>query len=178
MSSVQSLISDHPSNSIDNPNITSYTMKTWAKSYAPIRRYRLHTVVDEQGMTYADFDTPFLPLMDDEEKRMSEVGHPPNSRHWRFETEADIEHWWHTEVSDVVLAAWHKYPTIVPTDHTNPPGDVNIPQSVDSTYAMYIHGERAPIIIGEMKRNLIQASEWSGGELGEPRKKLTQELRG
>lgn len=178
MSSVQSLIYDHPSNFIANPNITSYTGKTWVKSYAPIRRYRLDTAIDETGMTHADFDAAFLPLMNDEEKRMSDVGHPPNSRHWRFETEADIEHWWHTEVSDVVLAAWHRYPTIVPTDHTNTPGDVNVPQSVDSTYAMYIQGERAPVIIGEMKRNLIQANEWIRGDPGEPQRVLSRELRG
>lgn len=172
MSSVQSLIYDHPSNFIANPNITSYTGKTWVKSYAPIRRYRLHTAIDETGMTHADFDSAFLPLMNDEEKRMSEAGHPPNSRHWRF------EHWWHTEVSDVVLAAWHRYPTTVPTDHTNPPGDVNVPQSVESTYAMYIQGGRAPVIIGEMKRNLIQANEWIRGDPGEPQRVLSRELRG
>ncbi|KAJ4307647.1 hypothetical protein N0V84_012591 [Fusarium piperis] len=178
MTSVQALIDDHPSNHIDNPNITSYTGKTWAKSYAPVQRYRLHTTVDAQNMTHANFDHGFLPLMDDEEKRMSEVGYPPNARHWRFETEADIEHWWHTEVSDVVLAAWHRYPTVVPTDHTNPLGDVNIPQNVDSTYAMYIDGSRAPVIIGEMKRNLIRAREWNRGELGNPQLALSQELRG
>lgn len=128
--------------------------------------------------TGVDFDTAFLPLMDDEEKRMSEVGQPPNPRHWRLETEADIEHWWHTEVSDVVLAAWQRYPAIVQTAHTAPLGDISIPENVDSTYAMYLGGSRAPVIIGEMKRNLIRVDMWSKGQLNEAQQRLAQELRG
>ncbi|KAI8681683.1 hypothetical protein NCS55_00420800 [Fusarium keratoplasticum] len=180
MSSVQSLIFQHPTNSIDNPDITSYTSKTWAKSYASLRRYRLHTTMDMGSgeVTGVDFDTAFLPLMDDEEKRMSEVGQLPNARHWRFETEADIEHWWHTEVSDVVLAAWQRYPAIVQTDHTAPLGDKNIPENVDSTYAMYLGGSRTPVIIGEMKRNLIRVDAWCQGRMNEAQQRLAQELRG
>ncbi|KAM0439584.1 hypothetical protein ACHAPT_000676 [Fusarium lateritium] len=116
--------------------------------------------------------------MDDEVKRMSEVGQPPNSRHWRLETEADIEHWWHTEISDVVLAAWRRYPTIVQTDHTNPLRKTDIPENADSTYAMYLNGSRAPVVIGEMKRNLIRVDSWYQGTLTEPQQRLARELRG
>ncbi|RSL86981.1 hypothetical protein CEP52_015658 [Fusarium oligoseptatum] len=180
MSSVQSLIFQHPTNSVNNLDITSYTSKTWAKSYVPLRRYRLHTTMDMDSgeVTRVDFDTAFLPLMEDEEKRMSEIGQPPNARHWRFETEADIEHWWHTEVSDVVLAAWQRYPAIVQTDHTAPLGDKNIPENVDSTYAMYLGSSRAPVIIGEMKRNLIRVDAWCQGTVNEAQQRLAQELRG
>ncbi|KAI8683105.1 hypothetical protein NCS56_00434400 [Fusarium sp. Ph1] len=90
MSSVQSLIFQYPTNSIDNLDITSYTSKTWAKSYAPLRRYRLHMTMDMGSgeVTGVDFDTAFLPLMDDEEKRTSEVGQLPNARHCSTEARA------------------------------------------------------------------------------------------
>ena len=74
--------------------------------------------------------------------------------------EADIEHWFHTEISDVVLAAWARYPPIIQTCHTGPLSTVNIPENVDSTYAIYMSNKKVPLAIGEMKRNLISAERW------------------
>lgn len=69
---------------------------------------------------------------------MGEPAQQPNVRQWRLETEADIEHWWYSEVSDVVLAAWATYPAIIQTSHTKPLTDVNIAENIDCTYAMYV----------------------------------------
>lgn len=175
---VRSLILQQPENPVDNPEMISYTDKTWARDYPPINNFLIHTTMDEQGLVQANFDSAFLPLDADDETRLSETAYPPNARRWRLETEADMEHWWHTEVSDVVLAAWSRFPSIVQTSHTKPLSDVNIPENVDSTYAMYIANMRAAVVIGETKRNLINAQEWQRGHLTRPQMKLASELRG
>lgn len=109
---------------------------------------------------------------------MSELAQPPNERYWRLETEADMEHWWHTEISNVVLAAWAQYPYIVQTCYTKPLRDIAIPDNVDATYAMYIGNTRVSVVIGEMKRNLMPESRWQSGNLEEAQQKLARELRG
>ena len=114
----------------------------------------------------------------DDQRRMGEPAQTPNDRFWRLETEADIEHWWHTEISDVVLAAWARYPRITQTCHTKPLSDINIPDNVDCTYAMHVDNIRVPLAIGEMKRNPIVPSRWQANSLTEPQQKLARELRG
>jgi hypothetical protein len=103
-----------------------------------MRNLTVHTTVDHEAIVHAAFDPAFLPLCNDEEKRTTEPSYPANSRFWRLETEADVEHWWHTEISDVVLAAWATYPAVVQSCHIKPLVDVQIPENVDSTYAIYI----------------------------------------
>lgn len=63
---------------------------------------------------------------------------------------------------------------------TDPSGlrEVNIAENVDCTYAVYIGNQRAPVAIGEMKRNLINSREWQTGRLSEPQQRLARELRG
>ena len=63
-------------------------------------------------------------------------------------------------MSDVILAAWANFPVITQTCHTKPLGEVNIPENVDSTYAIYVGNVRMPLVIGEMKRNLINGVIW------------------
>jgi hypothetical protein len=178
MASAGELILQHPVNLVDNPKYITYTDKYWAREYPPLRNFTVHSTVDHDGTIHAAFDPAFLPLCADEERRTSEPAQPPNSRFWRLETEADVEHWWHTEISDVVLAAWARYPAIVQTCHTKPLTEQTIPENVDSTYAMYAGNMRVPIAIGEMKRNLINATHWKSGNLMEAQQKLARELRG
>ena len=177
-STVNDLISQEPTNVIQNPELKSYTNKPWATAYPPIGNFSIHSVVDETGFYHANFDSVFHPLDADDQMRFAEPASFPNPRFWRLETEADMEHWWHDEVSDVVMAAWANYPTIVQTSHTKPLTDVHIPENVDSTYAMYINNMRTPLVIEEIKRNLIKANQWQTGNLTAPQKSLSSELRG
>jgi len=157
----------------------SYTGKPWAREYAPLQKMSVHTSFDHTGLCHATFDTAFIPLYDnEEEKRGNEPAYPPNTRFWRLESESDIEHWWHAEVSDIVLSAWAQYPRMVETCHAKPLRLVNVPENVDSTYSVYIGNQRSPIAIGEIKRNLINDREWQAGILGAAQQKLASELRG
>ncbi|KAL2174067.1 uncharacterized protein P884DRAFT_159421, partial [Thermothelomyces heterothallicus CBS 202.75] len=108
----------------------------------------------------------------------SEPARPPNERYWRLETESDVEHWWHTEISDIVMAAWARYPAIVQTCHTKPLSEITISENVDSTYGVYIGNQRYPVVIGEMKRNLINEEDWQANSLRDTQQKLARELRG
>jgi len=138
----------------------------------------VYTTIDNEGTVHASFDPAFLALDNDEEKRASEPARSPNERYWRLETESDVEHWWHTEVSDIVMAAWARYPTIVQTCHTKPLSDITISENVDSTYGVYIGNQRYPVAIGEMKRNLINGKDWQTNSLRDAQQKLARELRG
>ncbi|KAK3336914.1 hypothetical protein B0T19DRAFT_447695 [Cercophora scortea] len=179
MSSAGELILQHSQNIVENPKYISYTDKPWAQAYEPIRNLSVHSVIDQEGTFHATFDPAFLPLWEhEEEKRITESAHPPNTRFWRLETESDIEHWWHTEISDIVLSAWAQCPAIIQTCHTTPLRDVKIPEIVDSTYAVYIGNQRFPVAIGEMKRNLIGWDHWQNGRLSAAQQKLARELRG
>ncbi|POR33134.1 Uncharacterized protein TPAR_06662 [Tolypocladium paradoxum] len=53
-----------------------------------------------------------LPSFDNDQNRLNEPSGFPNERSWRLETEADMENWWHTEVSSPILSAWNRYPRI------------------------------------------------------------------
>jgi hypothetical protein len=172
------LILQHSVNNIHNPQYTSSTNKAWAAVYPAIDQLTVRTTVNHDGAVHATFEPAFLPLSADEDRRTSAPAYPPNERFWRLETEADAEHWWHTEISDIVLAAWASRPCIVQTCHTTPLTDVNITENVDCTYAMYIGNERVPIAIGEMKRNLINADEWQSSRLSTGQQRLARELRG
>jgi hypothetical protein len=43
---------------------------------------------------------------------------------------------------------------------------------------MYVDNARVPVLIGEIKRNLINKREWQSGTLSEPQNRLSRELRG
>jgi len=179
MATAGALLSQDPTNEIYDTGYTSSTDKPWAQAYpsVPKQRLKVHTTIDASGTTHVDFDTALIPLQADDERRLNEAAQAPNERYWRLDTEADIEHWWHTEVSDVVMAAWARYPRIVQTSHTGPPS-VNVPESVDCTYATYMSNQRVPVLIGEMKRNFIKPRQWLARELNEGQVKLARELRG
>ncbi|KAL2163218.1 hypothetical protein VTH06DRAFT_5274 [Thermothelomyces fergusii] len=172
------LILQNPENVIQNLNYTSYSNKDWAQHYPDATNFLVHTWTSSDGLVHADFDSAFLPLDDDDERRIGEPAHPPNQRFWQLEVEADVEHFWHTEISDVVLAAWARWPRIVQTCHTAPSSGEKISETVDATYALYIGDQKKPVVIGEMKRNLILPNEWMTGTLRETQQKLARELRG
>jgi len=56
-----------------------------------------------------------------------------------------MEHWWHTEISNVVLAAWTRHPTMVQTCHTKPLTEVTTAENVDCTYSIRIDNQRVPV---------------------------------
>jgi hypothetical protein len=79
-----------------------------------------------------------------------------------------------------VLAAWASNPPVLQTSHCKPLGEDNIPENVEVTYSVEIGGQRRALAIGEMKRNLVHAASWQGGDLSRKssQKRLSQELRG
>ncbi|KAK5998643.1 hypothetical protein PT974_01024 [Cladobotryum mycophilum] len=179
MPTAREVIEQHPTNEIETPNITSYTNKTWAQGFKSITNFCKGTRVDPNtGIFHSNFDHAPHPLDNDDEKRLKEPAAFPNLRSWRLETEADIEHWWHTEISDPVLSAWAKYPRLQQTCHTQPLSNISIAENIDATYAMYMGNLRVPVVIGEIKRNLIDQDVWQSGALTEAQTKLARELRG
>ncbi|KAK3317509.1 hypothetical protein B0T19DRAFT_405201 [Cercophora scortea] len=174
-------ILQHPTNPTRNTKYTTSSDKEWARRFKPITKIIPRTnVVD--GITYADFEPAFLPLFDDDRVRMGEPAVAPNPRQWRLESEADCENWFNSEISNVVLAAWTAYPDILQTSHTKPLTKENISQNIDSTYSTKVRGGgiRVPLVIGEMKRNLINPDDWQEGDITRSvaQTRLSQELRG
>jgi hypothetical protein len=178
MPTAEELILQHAVNSVYNTDLTSSTDKNWARAYAPLQNLHIHTTVNADDTVSATFDPYFLPPLADEQRRINEPAQHPNVRFWRFETESDIEHFWNTEISDVVLAAWARYPALVQTSHTKPLSEVNISENVDSTYGLYIGNVRVPVAVGEIKRIFISPMEWQTGNLRPGQVKLARELRG
>lgn len=132
------------------------------------------------GLIKANFD-PLLPFDEDDDKRSEAPSVTPNKRVWRFESEADCELWFHTEISNTVLAGWGKYPQVTQSSHNKPPTAESIKKEVDSTYTIkWAPGERGVIAIGEMKRATLRDSdEWQNGRLTSSGQiLLSQELRG
>ena len=173
-------ILQHPSNPVHNTEYVTGSDKPWARPFKPMKNITVHSFVDNQGMSQANFDDAFFALCDDDRVRMNEPASPSNVREWRFEMEADCENWFHTEVSNVVLAAWARYPSVLQSSHIKPLTDETIPENVDITYSVKLGQRRFPLAIGEIKRNLISADVWSrGGTLTSVRQqKLSRELRG
>jgi hypothetical protein len=173
-------ILQHPTNAVHITGYTTASDKEWARRYKPVVNLVTRSIVAADGLSYAQFEEAFWPLCDDDRARMNEPYLPPNLRRWRFEMEADCENWFHSEVSNVVLAAWASNPPVLQTSHCKPLGEDNIPENVDVTYSVEIGGQRRALAIGEMKRNLVHAASWQGGDLSRKssQKRLSQELRG
>ena len=176
---VGDLLLEQPINYTYNPGYVSATDKSWAKAYPPVTNVITRSRRNADGSVWADFDGPFLPEFADDELRRSLPANLPNTRKWRLETEADGENWFHSEVSNVVLAAWSECPSVLQASHIKPLTEETIPEVVDTTYSIKMQRLRLPVLIGEMKRNLIEADEWARGKIkGKSQLKLSQELRG
>lgn len=114
--------------------------------------------------------------------------HTQNERSWRLEMEEDCTTWDNTEVSNVVLPAWTNYPAVLQASHAKPSSDAPMSETVDTTYTT-VHTRlemdkgkhkktKVPLVIGEMKRGLINREQWQMGTLSSGQRKLSQELRG
>ena len=171
-------INQHPDNYVDETGYTSQSNKAWAQRYKPISN-RISRSYIQDGYTHADFEPAFLPLYADDHLRLRERCLAPNYRQWRFEVEADCESWFHAEVSNVVLSAWASYPAILQSSHNKPPREERIGENVDILYSFKKEGVKYPLAIGEVKRNLINPSNWqSSDSLRSSQDKLSRELRG
>lgn len=95
-----------------------------------------------------------------------------------FESEADCELWFHSEISNVVLTS--QFPVVTQSSHIKPPRVDNISEEIDAVYSVKFNQVRTVLAKGEMKRNLIQAHFWQYGNisLNRVQKRLLQELRG
>ena len=177
---VANLFAKHPTNKVLNGGNKTQSNKPWTQNYHPIHDLRVHTRLYRDGKTYADFETAFLAWEEDDNLRISAQAVDPNRRTWLFETEADCELWFHSEISNVILPAWSEFPLVTQSSHTKPSGNENISEEVDAVYSV-ASGARATVLaIGEMKRNLIRSSSWQDGNITKnvDQIKLSQELRG
>ncbi|POR39747.1 Uncharacterized protein TPAR_00065 [Tolypocladium paradoxum] len=173
-------ILQHPTNYIHETKYTSSSNKSWARQYKPIAKVVTRSYIDREGKSHANFEEAFLPLYDDDMVRMQESCVGPNTRLWRFAVEADCENWFHTEISNVVLAAWARYPAIWQTSHSKPFTETSVSENVDVAYSVKIGGIRYTIAIGEIKRNLIDLEDWQSGSISSTgtQMRLSKELRG
>ncbi|RBQ73107.1 hypothetical protein FVER14953_11054 [Fusarium verticillioides] len=172
------LILQDSTNAIGNCGEKTASDKPWARHYHPIKSTIPHTFL-LNGFTHANFEDAFIGMMDDDDLRLAQPAVPTNKRYWDFETEADCENWFNTEITNVVLSAWHAHPTMVQTSHTRPLNEENIAENVDCTFSV-THGEkRYTVAIGEFKRNLIHEDEWRNGSITRSdQQSLSRELRG
>ncbi|KAK0655405.1 hypothetical protein B0T16DRAFT_451094 [Cercophora newfieldiana] len=156
---VDRLLQEHPTNPVHNPKYVTQSDKAWAQRYPAIRN-----LIDS----------------DDTILRASVEARRPNDRPWRLECEADCELWFHTEISNVVLAAWNQYPRVTQSSHIKPPRENNISEEVDSMYCVKDGQTKTVLAIGEMKRNLIKPRYWQAGNISSSsnQEKLSKELRG
>ena len=177
---VSDLILLYPTNPIGHTGNNTRSDKQWAQNYHPIQNLRIHSVVDGNGLTHPDFTRAFIPWGKDDTLRLSAHAVPSNQRTWLFATEADCELWFHSEISNVVLPVWSRYPVVTQTSHTKPPHVNNISEEVDAVYSTTVGDHTTVLAIGEMKRDLIEETLWQLGNISssEGQKKLSQELRG
>lgn len=177
---VEDLISTHSTNPVRATGLTSGTDKTWAKHYPFITKFFVYTAVDVySGDVQADFNQALLPQYDDDLLRIREPAFPPTYRAWTLSYEEDVVNWHHTEVPNIVLGAFARYPSVLQSSHERPLGDQHIPETVDVAYSIRRGGTKAHITIGEMKWNLIRPRDWQAGNpQGAAQIRLSQELRG
>lgn len=96
---------------------------------------------------------------------------------------ADRELWFHTEISNVVLSAWNKYPAVAQMSYPKPQGLTNPADEVPIAYSMQCGSITAVLAVGEIKKNAIDRVAWQSGNLGvgqmhAAQRRLSQELRG
>lgn len=172
---VGALLGQHSTNPVKKTEFTTSSRKDWTKSIFPINSLQVHTSQTPTG-TIADFSA-FLDEFEDDDLRFNEPAYPPNFRNWRFSSEEDGVNWFHTEVSNIVLAAWGRYPQILQASHEKS-FIINDDKTVDIAYSLAHKNQKYHVAIGEFKRGLIDFDQWSSGNLFKTQAALSQELRG
>ncbi|KAK7394072.1 hypothetical protein QQX98_013144 [Neonectria punicea] len=176
-STVFNLLNQHPTNPVKVTGFQSTSNKPWTKSYPAITKLNVHTTVQGPGHVVASYDAAFLEPYDDDNARLQTGAYPPNYREWRLSSEEDGIQWFHTEVSNIVLAAFGEYPTVLQVSHEKPLSDTKFDQTVDVAYSVKHNGKRKHVTIGEFKRGLILPDQWQDGKLSGGQKSFSQELR-
>ena len=95
------------------------TNKEWTKQYPAIEDVQAHTFEQEDGSVGANWD-PLGEEHADDAARKELQAYPPNRRSWFLNTEQDMVVWFHTEVSNVVLAGWAAQPDVLQTSQGTP----------------------------------------------------------
>ncbi|KEZ42855.1 hypothetical protein SAPIO_CDS5283 [Scedosporium apiospermum] len=177
---VEDLIASHPTNPVERTGHDTTTDKKWTKEFPAITKLAVRTRHGPYAQAVqADFEPALLPLYADDEIRLTERASPPTYRTWKFSTEEDMVNWFHTEVSNVVLGAFTKAPSVLQSSHEKPLADAKADEVVDVAYSIARGRTRTHIVIGEMKRNLIRNRQWQDGNLeSSAQKSLSRELRG
>ncbi|KXX77351.1 hypothetical protein MMYC01_205567 [Madurella mycetomatis] len=143
---ISQLLQEQSTNVTHYTGLTTGTDKKWAKAFHPITKLLVHTSVGEDGQTvFANWGALQSPLADDD-LRMSQVGYRPNARRWRLDAEEDCGAWFHTEVSNITLAAWNG----------------------SQLYALsHQRLKKVPLVIGEWERNILDFWTWQSGRPGD-----------
>lgn len=176
---VGSLLHQHPHNPVKETHNQSQSNKSWAKAYHPISKFKVWTSVQGPNAVVANFDDAFLGEYDDESLRLNQPAHPPNDRTWRLDSEADAVLWFHTEISNVVLAAFTGYPVVIQASHEKPLTGDRVDQVVDASYSIQYGNKRLPVAVGEFKRGLLRFEHWQSGNMRHGQQTIiSQELRG
>ena len=172
------LINQHPTNPVQETFYHSSSNKAWAQSFPPITKFNICTSVREPQSVVANFTDAFLEEYDDDILRLTEPVNRPNYRQWRLNSEEDGINWFHTEVSNIVLSAWARYPPLLQVSHEKPLSEENHTQTVDVAYSVSNGQQRTHVAIGEFKRCLLIPRQWQNGSLTTTQRTLSQELRG
>ncbi|KAK0723363.1 hypothetical protein B0T26DRAFT_773113 [Lasiosphaeria miniovina] len=152
--------------------ISHPTNKAWTQHFEPTQNLFRQTTADATGRN-----------TEDDVLRGAQLAVHPNVRNWLQDTEADVELFFHTEVSNAVLAKWNGYPLVTQPSHArNPASGMAADEMVDAIYTVDVQNNvgtaRTVITIGEMKRNIIAPRTWQNGNLYGNREqlRLSQEL--
>ncbi|KAL8307896.1 hypothetical protein RB593_006313 [Gaeumannomyces tritici] len=172
------ILQEAPTNPAHVTGYTSGTGRDWATRYPPITGTRLsvHTRnvlgTDGKEATVAGWEA-MVPRFGDDQLRLNTLAQRPNRRPYRLGTGSDMALWFHTEVSNVVLAAWNGTPAVLQTSEAKAWTEQPCMEIADVTYSP-VGGDRPPLVIGEFKRNLLRRDQWQEGR--NPSKPLSREL--
>lgn len=175
-STVATLIGQHSTNPFKETKNQSGSAKEWTRSYALITNLNVHTLVQGPQAVQANFDA-FLDEYEDDSARLLEPAYPPNDRQWRLNSEEDGIQWFHTEVSNIVLAGFARYPALIQASHEKPFSETRYDQTVDVAYSVSHGRQRKHVVLGEFKRGLLVPDQWQSGKLRSTQQNLSRELR-
>lgn len=175
------MLDQHPPNDIVHTESNSgQNNRSWIPNYHPISNLIVHTTISLDGVVNATYEAGFLPEGNDDRLRLNAIALPPNKREWHLLSVADRELWFHTEISNIVLAVWSQYPTVLQTSHSRP-HEVSTPaDEVATAYSIQRGSSRAFLVVGEIRKNVINRDVWQSGNLTTKatQNRLSQELRG